>query len=263
MSDGPDVRIVDVTDIGTFERLPPCVDPRFDHRSCDYWEDDVRGSKALRPTWWQERPRPASSLTRPPDPDNPFSAPAQEQGFNPFAPTEMTLALEPIAGDDLVGTPVYNPFAPTLKPDGGDAAMSGPRKLRLLSRGRDVFGSYAKVLLLEAKPAVYAQFGPLSAYPRAQRIRDLYPQLPQSPLPAVITCVATVGAERGRGLGRRLVEAICEDLGERGFAAVEAYPDLTLGPDAASAAHPGFWLACGFGTTLDDERYPVMRRDLD
>ena len=28
--------------------VPPCADPAFDHRSCDYWEDADRGSKAAR-----------------------------------------------------------------------------------------------------------------------------------------------------------------------------------------------------------------------
>ena len=45
------IRIVDVTDESTFDRLPPCADPRFDHRSCDYWEEADRGSKAIRAGW--------------------------------------------------------------------------------------------------------------------------------------------------------------------------------------------------------------------
>ena len=43
------IRIVDVTDDATFLLLPPCADPGFDHRSCDYWEDADRGSKKSRP----------------------------------------------------------------------------------------------------------------------------------------------------------------------------------------------------------------------
>jgi ribosomal protein S18 acetylase RimI-like enzyme len=135
----------------------------------------------------------------------------------------------------------------------------GPRKLRLLARGLAVFGSYAKVLLLDGEPAAYTQFGPLSAYPRARQIRDLYPSLPSAPLPAVITCVATTRTARGRGLGRTLVASVTDDLAGRGFAAVEAYPDLTLAPDEASAAHPDFWRGCGFAMAVQDERYPVLR----
>mgnify|MGYP000128508548 CR=1 FL=1 len=62
MSEHADLEILDVTDQATFDRLPPCADPRFDHRSCDYWEDEVRGSKAARASWWERReppPKPA------------------------------------------------------------------------------------------------------------------------------------------------------------------------------------------------------------
>ena len=45
------IRILDVTDLATFDRVPPCADPGFDHRSCDYWEDADRGSKAARLSW--------------------------------------------------------------------------------------------------------------------------------------------------------------------------------------------------------------------
>jgi hypothetical protein len=59
-----------------------------------------------------------------------------------------------------------------------------------------------------------------------------------------------------------LVEAVCDDLAGRGFAAVEAYPDRSLSPDATSAADPAFWVRCGFHVAVDDERYPVVRREL-
>ena len=102
-----------------------------------------------------------------------------------------------------------------------------------------VFGSYAKVLLEDDEPAGYAQFGPLSAYPRALRTRELYPRLPVSPLPATITCIATTRAARDRGLAATLVEAVCDDLAGRGFAAVETYPEVGAREDATSAATPG------------------------
>ena len=262
MTGRAEIEILDVTDEVSFGRLPPCVDTRFDHRSCNYWEDEVRGSKKARAAWWQETPKQSAPRTTTSDPDNPFAAVGTgDDDFNPFTPAAMAAALDPLAGDDLFATPAINPFAP--EPPGAGTAHSGPRKLRLLDRGRAVFGSYAKILLLGAEPAVYAQFGPLSAYPRAQQIRELYPRLPQSPLPAVITCIAATSSARGQGLARDLVDAVCEDLAGRGFSAVEAYPDLTLQPAEASAAHPAFWLGCDFVLAVDDERYPVMRRTLD
>ncbi|MFL5712971.1 MAG: hypothetical protein ACJ77W_13950, partial [Chloroflexota bacterium] len=43
------IRVVDVADAATFELIPPCADRQFDHRTCDYWENADRGSKASRP----------------------------------------------------------------------------------------------------------------------------------------------------------------------------------------------------------------------
>jgi ribosomal protein S18 acetylase RimI-like enzyme len=250
VNDDASIDILDVTEGSVIDDLPPCADPRFDHRSCDYWEDEVRGSKASRPAWWQPA-EPGPGPRPQPRPTNPFAPPpADDVSFNPF---------DPGARDT---EPVFNPFAPETEATTPANAPGTPRKLRLLDRGRVVFGSYAKVLLVDGKPAVYAQFGPLSAYPRAQQVRELYPTLPSAPLPAVITCVAATAEARGRGLAGRLVDAVINDLQGRGFAAVEAYPDLTLAPDEASAASPAFWEAHGFVLAATDDRYPVMRREL-
>ena len=226
------IRIVDVTDDASFGLVPPCADAGFDHRSCDYWEDADRGSRAARASWLSAgAPAPAAK----PRPRNPFGGDDDEPAFNPFAPAPRS--------------------APAV---GGDALP----KLRLLARGAAVFGSYAKVLLVDDEPAAYIQFGPLSAYPRAMRTRDLYPKLPQSPLPAVITCIATTRAARAQGHAAQLVEAVCDDLAGRGFSAVEAYPEVGAKPDATSAAQPAFWIRLGFSVAAPDDRYPVLRREL-
>ncbi|MCU0482849.1 MAG: GNAT family N-acetyltransferase, partial [Chloroflexi bacterium] len=254
------IRIVDVTDLATFGLLPPCADPAFDHRTCDYWEDADRGSKAHRPAWLTARTQ-AGGGTRRPDSFNPF-APAESSAppANPFAPTGRTVALNPLL-DDAGPSVEDNPFAPARPSRPAGAGTDAPRKLAILSRGAGVVGSYAKVLLADDGEAerslAYAQFGPLSAYPRAMRTRELYPRLPQSPPPAVITCIATTAEGRGRGLALRLVEAICADLAGRGFSAVEAYPELARSVDATSAATPAFWLRAGFAVAVDDEHFPV------
>ncbi len=244
------LRIVDVDDLEAFRLLPPCADPGFDHRSCDYWEDAERGSKAARSSWLETVPVPTPA-SRPALADNPFAPPAARgPALNPF-----------LGGDEDADDDLDNPFAPRRTVERG-ATTGVPRKYALLDRGRGIFGTYAKVALLDGEPVAYAQFGPLSAYPRAQRVRDLYVQLPASPLPAVITCIATTPAARGAGHARRLVEAVCEDLTGRGFSAVEAYPEAGARPDATSAATPAFWVACGFAVAVDDHRFPVMRREL-
>ena len=257
------LRILDIRDEPEFRRIPPCADPRYDHRTCDHWEDADRGSRDARPSWLEPMPTAPPAPTRRPAPDNPFAPPVREEAFNPFAPASAGPSrnpFDPFAEDDA---PVPdNPFAPGPTVERPRTAGL-PRKLALLDRGRGVFGSYAKVLLEDEEPVAYAQFGPLSAYPRASRIRELYPRLPATPLPAVITCIATTAEARGRGHARRLVLAVCDDLAGRGFAAVEAYPDRTQPPDATSAADPAFWLGCGFLLAVDDARFPVLRRELD
>jgi hypothetical protein len=254
------IRIIDVTDEAAFGLIPPCADPGFDHRSCDYWEDADRGSKAARLSWL-EPATPGAATDRPALADNPFAPALDATAVNPFAPTPRSTrpAFNPF-GDDDDDEPIENPFA--LPPRRPSVGSEGPRKLGLLGRGLAVFGSYAKVLLVDDAPTVYAQFGPLSAYPRAQRLRELYRQLPDAPLPAVITCIATTSTGRGEGHAQRLVEAICDDRAGRGFAAVEAYPERGARADATSAATPEFWLSVGFRLAVDDDRFPVLRRYL-
>jgi len=251
------IRILDITDDASFALLPPCADPGFDHRSCDYWEDADRGSKAARLSWIQDAP--STAAPGPSKVGNPFARDDDGPAFNPFAPASTRPAFNPFADED--DEPVENPFAP--KPKARPAAVGSSRpKLRLLGRGMTVFGSYAKVLLQDDEPAAYAQFGPLSAYPRAIRTRELYPRLPDAPLPAVITCISTTQAARHQGLAAMLVEAVCDDLATRGFAAVETYPTVGAREDATSAAQPAFWEGLGFVVAAPDERFPVLRREL-
>jgi hypothetical protein len=239
-------RIVEIVDADSFGLIPACADARFDHRTCDYWEDADRGSKASRPALLEASGPPARRA--PALDDNPFAPPPKPVVDNPFASTPE------IVHDD-------NPFAPTTTRE-RPLREGVPRKLALLDRGRGVFGSYAKVMMVDRVSVAYCQFGPLSAYPRALRLRDLYPQLPDAPLPAVITCIASTAEARAQGHARALVEAVCADLAERGFAAIEAYPDLTRSENETSGARPEFWHKLGFVTAVDDERFPVMRREL-
>ena len=257
------IRVVDIVDEATFGLIPPCADPSFDHRSCDYWEDADRGSKATRLAWLEPSRVTAADAERArPQPANPFLADLEAKkaaAINPFAAARpRNPFLTP--GDDDDGVP-DNPFAPAAvrRPA---VSPEAPRKLQLLGRGLGVAGSYAKVLLRDDRPQVYAQFGPLTAYPRAQRTRDLYPALPDSPLPAVITCIASTAEARRLGLARRLVDVVCADLAERGFTAAEAYPTVAAAPDATSAATPAFWESVGFARAVNDARFPVMRREL-
>lgn len=145
-------------------------------------------------------------------------------------------------------------------------ALAGGKRQRLLA-GRGVSGAYA--MLAYRTDAVqrlaigYAQFGPLSAYPRAQSIRDRYPQLPESPAPWVVTClqVSPEGDDRAR-IGARLLEAVCADLDRRGIIAVEAYPEAADDEWRPSPGPSSAYEAAGFEHAAGDDRFPVYRREL-
>jgi ribosomal protein S18 acetylase RimI-like enzyme len=270
----PKLEIVDVGDEARFGLIPPCADPAFDHRTCDYWEDAERGSKTHRASWL---PAGASGpaahsasgsgssaasnspfATSPRADSNPF-LPARKAATNPFAPAPSGPPRNPFL-DELTDDEDDNPFAPK-RPRRPTIASEAPRKLQLLGRGLGVFGTYAKLLLADGEAVGYCQFGPLSAYPRALQLRQLYPKLPDAPLPAVITCIATTAEARRHGYALKLVEAVCGDLAGRGFAAVEAYPEVHAAEDSTPAARTQFWLRAGFQLAIDDERYPVVRRE--
>ena len=151
--------------------------------------------------------------------------------------------------------------------DAPDGAARAALKLRRLLAGRAASGSYAMLAYLtdavDRVPIGYAQFGPLSAYPRAQSIRERYPQLPESPAPWVITClqVAADGTQRS-AVGASLLDAVCDELDRRGITAVEAYPEGTTDPWMFSAGPASVYEEARFDRVAGDERFPVYRREL-
>jgi hypothetical protein len=110
----------------------------------------------------------------------------------------------------------------------------------------------------------WAQFGPISAYPRAQVIRDRYPALPDSPAPWVVTCVQVVPEtpEREAAAGE-LLAAVCDELDRRGIIAVEAYPEGIADPWTLSPGPATIYEAAGFARAAGEDRYPVYRRELE
>lgn len=155
--------------------------------------------------------------------------------------------------------------------DGGrQGPVTGARsaaKLRRLTAAARLAGSYG--MLAERvtdggrTPVAYAQFGPISAYPRSQAIRDRYPALPDSPPPYVVTCLQVVASEADRlTTGEALLRAVCAELDRRGVVGVEAYPEPA--PDAwlASPGPPSVYAAAGFSRAAGDDRFPVFRIEL-
>ena len=113
----PTIRIVDVVDEPTFALLPPCADPAFDHRSCDYWEDADRGSKARAGVGLGRPARPP-----PRRPRNPFGEPRRRRpGVQPVRARRRRPGVQPVPGRRR---PLAdNPFAPKRRsPAAGGAA---------------------------------------------------------------------------------------------------------------------------------------------
>ena len=137
------------------------------------------------------------------------------------------------------------------------------KRSRLLA-GAKLAGAYAMLAHRDGTAVGYAQFGPISVYPRAQRIRERYPQLPDSPAPWVVTClqvVDTLGRDR-LSVGTALLDALRQELDRRGIGAVEAYPEVGADSWLASPGPPSIYVAAGFELVAGDERYPVYRREL-
>ena len=145
-----------------------------------------------------------------------------------------------------------------------DTAARRNAKQAALLAGARLAGSYGMLAAEHDGTTVgYAQFGPLSAYPRAQLIRDRYPELPQSPAPWVITCLQVVADAADReDIGQALVEAVCADLDRRGVIAVEVYPERNANTWLPPGGPASIYEAAGFGRAAGDDRYPVYRRDL-
>lgn len=149
-----------------------------------------------------------------------------------------------------------------------DSAADREIKLARLLAGERLAGAYGMLATQTDASADdvavgWAQFGPISAYPRAQVIRDRYPELPDSPAPWVITCLQVVESEADRaGVGGALLQAVCDELERRGIGAVEAYPEGVDDPWIPSPGPAQIYRDGGFEQAAGDERYPVFRREL-
>lgn len=151
-----------------------------------------------------------------------------------------------------------------------DASARAALKRSRLLQSRAVAGSYAMLAYrtdaTDRAAIGYAQFGPLSTYPRAQSIRDRYPQLPESPAPWVVTCLQVspvlADASAREAAGAALLKAVCDELDRRGITAVEAYPEVVAESWIPSPGPAEIYRAAGFEQAAGDERFPVYRREL-
>lgn len=150
--------------------------------------------------------------------------------------------------------------------DDSEAARS--LKLSRLMAGERTAGAYGMLAWQTGEDGdrlavAWCQYGPISAYPRAQVIRDRYPELPQSPAPWVITCLQVVETQPDReAAATDLLAAVCSELDRRGIVAVEAYPEGVPDPWLPSPGPAAIYADGGFTRVAGDDRFPVLRRDL-
>ncbi len=151
--------------------------------------------------------------------------------------------------------------------DADDPARHDLKLSRLLA-GTRLAGAYGMLAWRtssggERMAVGWAQFGPISAYPRALSIRDRYPALPGSPAPWVITCLQAPAEVSDRNeVASALLDAVCEELDRRGIIAVEAYPEGVIDQWLPSAGPAAIYEAGGFTRAAGDEHFPVWRREL-
>ena len=149
-----------------------------------------------------------------------------------------------------------------------ESTAASELKLSRLLAGRRLAGAYGMVAWRtdqagDRVAAGWAQFGPISAYPRAQSIRERYASLPDSPAPWVVTCLQVPAETQDReAVAASLLGAVCEELDRRGIIAVEAYPERASDPWSPSPGPSATYVAAGFSHAAGDDRYPVYRREL-
>ena len=147
--------------------------------------------------------------------------------------------------------------------DDGEAARS--LKLSRLMSGERTAGAYGMLAWQSGEDgdrlAVgWCQFGPISAYPRAQVIRDRYPELPDSPRPVGdhLPPGRGIASRTARSAAGALLAAVCEELDRRGIIAVEAYPEGVDDPWLPSPGPAAIYSEAGFARVAGDDRFPVL-----
>lgn len=149
-----------------------------------------------------------------------------------------------------------------------ESTAASDLKLSRLLAGRRLAGAYAMLAWrTDASGGQvacgWAQFGPISAYPRAQMIRERYPSLPDSPAPWVVTCLQVPADTPGReAVAGALLVAVCDELDRRGIIAVEGYPEGVADPWSLSPGPASVYEATGFSRAAGEDRFPVYRREL-
>ena len=126
-----------------------------------------------------------------------------------------------------------------------------------------IFGCCGMILYAEGEAVGYAQYAP----PRLLSNVAEYSQTMSSPSPdaVLISCLYVQEEYQGRGLGKKLLLAILENLRQRGYHAVETYARDDSGNNCSGPTE--FYLRNGFGVVetkkWEQATFSLMRLEID
>lgn len=121
----------------------------------------------------------------------------------------------------------------------------------------EAFGPCGKLVYAGGKAVAYAQFAPARLLPTCKE----YPSGPPGDDAVLLACLFIPEKERREaGIGSFLLQAILDDLRQRGAAAVETFARRSSSENPSGSAQ--FYLKHGFTLAKDDEDFPLMRLDL-
>ena len=109
--------------------------------------------------------------------------------------------------------------------EGGDPRVPEDEAIAIkrgwFKKASETMGSCGKILYADGKAAGYAQYATPRLFEKVSEYsRELFPPSPDGVL---ISCIYIQGGYQGKGLGTRLLQAVIEDLRERGCETLETY----------------------------------------
>jgi len=130
------------------------------------------------------------------------------------------------------------------------------KKLAWLQHVQTNFGDCGIMLYVNEKAIAYAEYAPVRFLPNTIN----YP-IPPTPDAVIIACLFVFDAAyRGQGFGTVLLNAVIENLENRGVRAIEA---IARKSSANNPAGPfELYLKNGFTIYKDDPEFPLMRLEL-
>lgn len=152
---------------------------------------------------------------------------------------------------------VFWELEPVAAQQARDVGDPGLEKEAWISATLLSWGPCGTIVYHGEAPAGYALYAPPTFLPRSA----MFPTSPISADALQLVTARVTPAERGRGLGRALVQSVARDTIRRGTRALEAFGDAR--PEPGGCLLPAdFLLAVGFKPVRPHPRWPRLRLDL-